>query len=99
MERKAMDNFGSIPNEADKIDKPLLTASHPEDIPGNIHLSLSCLVKVLEILVKNTNLKTNDLNPEVLTNVNGEEIEMHLERIRLLTRRIERALMINGETN
>jgi hypothetical protein len=98
MPRTAIEVFNSILIEADRIEKAL---SALEDLPrpaydisGNINVSLLCLEKALEILVKNTDVKTNELNLEVLADVH-EETAIQLERIGTLARKIEIALMVN----
>lgn len=98
MPRTAIDVFNSILIEADRIEKAL---SALEELPrpsynisGNINVSLLCLEKALEILVKNTDVKTNELNREVLADVH-EETAIQLERIGTLARKIEITLMVN----
>jgi hypothetical protein len=99
MPRTAIDIFNSILSEADKIEKAL---SALEDLPrpaydisGNVSVSLLCLEQAVEILAKNTDVKTNELNPVVLAGVPHEEIAIQLERIGTLARKIEIALMVN----
>lgn len=99
MARTAIDIFNSILNQADQIEKALLALDEiprpTQDISSNINVSLVCLEKVLEILVKNTDVKTNELNREVLSNISHEETTLQLERIGVLARKLEIALMVN----
>src|SRR5688500_1671982 len=99
MARTAIDIFNSILNQADQIEKALLALDEiprpTQDISSNINVSLVCLEKVLEILVKNTDVKTNELNREVLSKISPEETTLQLERIGILARKLEIAFMVN----
>ena len=99
MPRTAIEVFNSILNESDQIGKALLALEEVPrpayDISSNINVSLLCLENALEILVRNSDAKTNELNLEILAEVPHEETAIQLERIGMLARRIEIALMVN----
>jgi hypothetical protein len=62
-----------------------------------VNTSLKSLEGALTLLIKNTDLKTNNLNDEILNTIDYEEAKKQLQKIALMARRIERELAINRE--
>ena len=101
MSKKAIEIFHSILNEVDKLEKALLTIGPmrsnevTESFTGLVNTSLKSLEGALTLLIKNTDLKTNNLNDEILNTIDYEEAKKQLQKIALTVRRIERELAIN----
>jgi hypothetical protein len=101
MAKKVVQIFQSILNEADKIERTLLNLGQmpsqevTESVANLISTSLKSLEGAVIVLIKNTDLKTNNLNPEVLESIDYEETKRQLEKISVLARRIERELAVN----
>lgn len=98
---KVVHIFQSILKEADKIENALLNVGKmpSKDVTASVSTLVDSSLKSLEgavtVMIKNTDLKTNNLNKDVLDNIDYEETKAKLQKISVLARRIERELAAN----
>jgi hypothetical protein len=63
-----------------------------ESLPDCVHGASTCLESVLFTLFKNIDKDTQKLSSEAFTNLQDTEMKTDLQRIALLTRRIQREI-------
>jgi len=102
MENEAVRIFKSLMKEVDKIEDTLFNLERKkiqdiEAIPAKINESLKCLELVLQIFIKNTDIKTMKVSDGVF-NFASEEVKSELHKIGLLSRRIEREINEHDST-
>ena len=89
--------------EADKINTTLNTLhakfiSQGSTVPAKITDSLKSLEHAVEIIVRNTDIKTNQISDHVFTDFNQEQAIDQLKKIGLLSRRLEREIREHYQT-
>ena len=73
-----------------ELQKP--SAHEVESIPGSVHSALTSLENVLSTIFKNIEKDTQNLSSETRLNLQNDGLKTKLERIGLLTRRIQREI-------
>jgi hypothetical protein len=87
----------TVVSEADKINATLNNLhakfiSQDSTIPNKITEALKSLEHALEIIVRNTDIHSNKVNPEIFTDIQQAEVTNQLQKIGLLSRRIDREI-------
>lgn len=96
MENEAVRIFKSLMKEVDKIEDTLLNLQRKkvqdiESIPGKITECLNSLESILQVFLKNTDIKTMKVDDGIF-NFASEQVKSELRKIGLLSRRIEREI-------
>ena len=97
MEVEVKDMLSSIVAEADKINRTLNNLhakfiSHNSSIADEVGYAMKALELAMEIIVRNTDFKTNKIDPYVFERVKCDQLTSDLKRIGLLSRQLEREI-------
>ena len=92
MKIEHQDVFDALDEKLDKTLKKLRVETQDSEAPisAEIKNALNSIERGLGILVANTNVKTNKVNPAAFKEANIDQLLDDIRRLGILTRRIER---------
>lgn len=97
METERKDILNTIVAEADKINSTLNNLhakfiSHNSSVADEVGYAMKALELAMEIIVRNTNFKTNKIDPYIFERVKCDQLTSDLKRVGLLSRQLEREI-------